>query len=466
MKRLLLLVLLTAFVFVSAIGVQNMNIHLRKNCLCLFLVLFGISLFAIQDVPAQGASSYEKSRGQMMLDQVKSDIKSNYFDPNFQGTNLDNNFKEASEKIKSAQSPGQVMGIIAQAVLNLGDSHTFFIPPQRQADTDYGMDLQVIGDDVYIVRVKDKSDASAKGIKVGDMVHLIDGYQPARVNLWKLIYLYYALRPQPGFQLVVSGPGGEPRQFDILATIKDRKRIDLTSYVDFMDLVREGENDERKRKSSHRLHELNDLLIWKMPAFNLTADEVDGLMDKVRSHKKLILDLRGNSGGFEETLLRVIGNLFDRELRIGDIQRRKEIKPFIAKSRGDKVFTGQLIVLVDSISASAAEILARIVQLEKRGTIIGDRTAGAVMRARVYRHEVGVTSAAFFAVSVTDADVKMGDGKSLERIGVTPDEVVLPTGADLAAKRDPVLSRAASLLGVTIDAEKAGSLFPELKQKP
>ena len=88
------------------------------------------------------------------------------------------------------------------------------------------------------------------------------------------------------------------------------------------------------------------------------------------------------------------------------------------------------------------------------------------MRARVYQHEVGVTSAAFFAVSVTDADVKMGDGKSLERIGVTPDEVVLPTGADLAAKRDPVLSRAASLLGVPIDDEKAGSLFPELKQKP
>ena len=442
-----------------------MNTYLTKKCLCLFLAIFG-TLFATQDVSAQGASSYEKSRGQMMLDQVKSDIKSNYFDPNFQGIDLENNFKEASEKIKSAQSPGQIMGIIAQAVLNLGDSHTFFIPPQRQADTDYGVDFQVIGDDVYVVKVKDKSDASAKGIKVGDRVHLIDGYQPARVNLWKLIYLYYALRPQPGFHIAVSSPGTEPRELDILATVKDRKRIDLTNYVDFMDLVRESQNDESKRKSSHRLHELNDLVIWKMPAFNLTVDEVDGLMDKARSHKKLIIDLRGNGGGSEETLLRVIGNLFDREVKIGDIQRRKELKPFIAKSRGDKAFTGQLIVLVDSISASSSEILARIVQLEKRGTIIGDRTAGAVMRARVYQHEVGVTSAAFYALSVTDADVKMGDGKSLERIGVTPDEIVLPTGADLAAKHDPVLSRAASLLGVPIDAEKAGSLFQELKLKP
>jgi peptidase S41-like protein len=91
--------------------------------------------------------------------------------------------------------------------------------------------------------------------------------------------------------------------------------------------VRESQNDESKRKSSHRLHELNDLVMWKMPAFNLTVDEVDGLMDKARSHKKLIIDLRGNGGGNEETLLRVIGNLFDREVKIGDIQRRKELKP-------------------------------------------------------------------------------------------------------------------------------------------
>jgi C-terminal processing protease CtpA/Prc len=106
-------------------------------------------------------------------------------------------------------------------------------------------------------------------------------------------------------------------------------------------------------------------------------------------------------------------------------------------------------------------VFARVVQLEKRAFVLGDRSAGMVMEAKFYPHQAALDWLAGYGVSVTDADVLMIDGKSLEHIGVEPDFIVLPTAQDLANRRDPALAKAAGLVGEQLSPEEAGAAFPD-----
>ncbi len=395
-----------------------------------------------------------------MLKIIKDDISKHYYDPAFHGIDLDARFKSAESKMKLTKSNAEVFGVIAQVLLEFNDSHTSFIPPQRQSIIEYGWQMKMFGDDCYVTEVKPHSDADAQGLKAGDQVLLIDGIRPTRPNIWIYYYLYYQLAPRPLVKITAKAPGETARQLEVKANVQINKRtIDLTDTIDLNKYERGLDDDDLI--SAQRFATFgDDLIIWKMPQFNLTRDEVDGEIDKVKKHHALILDLRGNSGGAVETLLSLIGNLFDHDVTVGELKQRKESKPMIAKTRGESGFKGKLVVLVDSTSASASELLARVVQLEKRGVVMGDRTAGKVMRSRFYQHQMGLDTVVVYGASVTDADIIMSDGVSLEGAGVTPNLPLLPAAADLRAHRDPVLSAAASLLGVKLDPVEAGKLFP------
>jgi carboxyl-terminal processing protease len=97
---------------------------------------------------------------------------------------------------------------------------------------------------------------------------------------------------------------------------------------------------------------------------------------KAKGMTKLILDLRGNSGGVMEAAIQ-IANQFLKEGQLivytkGRTQPRDE-----AKATGKGEFeTGDLVVLIDEMSASASEILAGAIQDNDRGTIIGRRSFG------------------------------------------------------------------------------------------
>jgi C-terminal processing protease CtpA/Prc len=161
-----------------------------------------------------------------------------------------------------------------------------------------------------------------------------------------------------------------------------------------------------------------------------------------------------------DTLKLTLQHVMDHEVLLWKFVSRKETKDEVVKAGRFGNFKGQLIVLIDQRSSSAAEIFAKVVQLEHRGIVLGDRSAGAVMQSRQYTEAVGQETVVFYTVSVTSANLIMSDGKSLEKIGVVPDEFILPTASDLSAGADPALARALQLAGMTTNATEAGKMFP------
>lgn len=430
---------------------------MKFNSRCAILaLLFLFGAGTQQFTQGQGLGKFDRDNAIAMLDSAKDDLKKNYYDPGLRGIDIETKFKEAKERVKQATSRDQLIITVAQTLLDFDDSHTFFVPPSRAAKVEYGWEMQMVGDAAFVTGVKPKTDAEAKGLKPGDQIVSVDGYAPTRDNMWKMYYRYYALMPARGMRLLVKSPDqAEPRELEVLAKIERGANVVDWGNL-FVRFLRERRDVGKDRTAEFG----NELLIWQMTTFSTSEDHIDAMMGKASKFKSLLIDLRGNGGGYTDALSRLTSYFFDREVKIADQKGRKETKPLLAKPRGG-VYKGQVIVLIDSESASASELFARTLQLEKRGTVLGDRSMGAVMTSRYYDHQTGVGQVLYFGNSITVGDVIMPDGKSLEKTGVTPDETMLPTGADLAAKRDPVLSRAAEMLGVKLDPEKAGTLFPK-----
>jgi carboxyl-terminal processing protease len=420
------------------------------------VLTFFVTISAFAGLHGQGLDGLGRSRAKNMLNNVKKTIKDEYYDPTYGGKDLDAHFKQAEEKLDKATSNAQATGIIAQAVIDFNDSHLMFYPPSLTITPEYGWRMQAIGDKIYVIAVKPGSDAAKQGLKPGDEIISIENYRPTRKELWKVQYYYNQISPRNGLRLQVMSPGSdEVRSLNIASKLNRSVAVQTIEDV-INEIDRSGSGGY-----THRFKRFGRVTIWKMPNFVLEPDDVDKVMrERVGTTGDMILDLRGNGGGYVLSLERLAGYFVEKDTKIADLKGRKTMKPQMAKTQGEKAFRGKLVVLVDSGSGSAAEIFARFIQLEHRGIVIGDQSAGAVMQSRTESMKMGTDSLVFYGMNVTNADVILSDGVSLEHKGVTPDKLILKTAADLAAERDPVLAAALKTLGVEVSPDDAGKVFP------
>src|SRR5262245_25438027 len=177
------------------------QVRARALALFVFLSLPGALALSMMTTQAQRDMKSQRKYGLVMLKIVKDDLKENYYDPNFRGVDIEARFKAAEARVKEAESVDHIFGAIAQMLFELNDPHTFFLPPHSSNRVAFGLQMQAVGDKVFVSAVKPGSDAEKKGVKVGDQVLSLHGFQPSREALWKLTYMFYTLKPQPGLLL-------------------------------------------------------------------------------------------------------------------------------------------------------------------------------------------------------------------------------------------------------------------------
>lgn len=157
---------------------------------------------------------------------------------------------------------------------------------------------------------------------------------------------------------------------------------------------------------------------------------------------KLILDLRGNPGGYLDSAVSM-GSLFiDQGKIIVKENFEDNHKEKIYRSKGPRLFDDNLkfIVLVDGGSASASEILAGALKEHGIATLVGEQTFGKGSVQEL----VSITDDT--SLKVTVANWFTPGGVSISDSGLKPDVLVPITSKDIEEKRDPQMDKAVDLL--------------------
>lgn len=158
----------------------------------------------------------------------------------------------------------------------------------------------------------------------------------------------------------------------------------------------------------------------------------------VKNSKGLVIDLRNNPGGYLETAVSVAGEWIPAT-KIVVIEQNADRKEFV--SSGPARLKGMpTVVLVNEGSASASEILAGALQDYGLAKLVGAQTFGKGSVQDLENLDDGS------AVKYTIAEWLTPNGRSINKVGITPDEKVDFVKEDVEAKKDPQLDRAIQIL--------------------
>jgi len=277
----------------------------------------------------------------------------------------------------------------------------------------------------------DKAKAAAAALRQrqseGKYDAITDGGQLARQLTEDIERVAHDKHLQVGFEpdQVPPDPVGPPPQsladFERIVPLAVRQQI--------------GASNLGVEKVDHLSPNIGYLALSQFPPHFLMAGKYAAAMDRLADTDGLIVDLRGNGGGFPETVVLLASYFVDQRTRLNDMWDRTTnvTKQHWTLDKLDgKRYGGKkpVVILTGPGTMSAGEDFAYTMQAMKRATVIGERTWGGAHPARPYR-----LGEHFFAVIPDARPINPVTHADWEGTGVTPD-IQAPPDKALAAAKD------------------------------
>ncbi len=313
---------------------------------------------------------------------------------------------------------GAARGMVAAA----GDRYTVFMDKEeaeqfnkdlRGEISGIGCEIGVRGDQATVLRVLADSPAQAAGVKVGDIFVSVNGEAVEGLDASTVAG---KVRGEKGTTVkLVMQRSDEQKEFTITrAQVTDASvRWSIDNGIGTITMSRF--DDDTGKLATQAATEF-----------------------KAQGVKGVVLDLRGNGGGYLSAAVNVAGIWLDNKVVVTEKANGKVTGT--EKTGSGALLAGvKTVVLVNGASASASEIVAGALQDHKVATIVGEKTFGKGTVQKVVNLLDGRL------LKVTIARWYTPNGKNITKEGISPDTKVELTSDDANAGRDPQLEAAKGL---------------------
>lgn len=246
------------------------------------------------------------------------------------------------------------------------DPHSAYIPASDLQATNeplngnfegIGVEFNILRDTIYVVTAIPGGPSEKAGIKSGDKIIFVDGKKVAGIGITNDMVFKN-----------LKGKGGTIVKIGVLRF--------GTNNIEYFKITR-GKIPIFSVDASYMM--TNETGFIKISRFaSTTYKEFSDALQKLQNHgmKKLILDLRGNPGGFLDAAIDISDEFLPKGKMIVYTQGKNRPRQNSISSQKGQFEKQDLVILIDENSASASEIVAGAIQDNDRGIIIGRRSFG------------------------------------------------------------------------------------------